>query len=270
MKIRINKAEKILLGWSKKLVKGQPEALIKVWSGPKGTRRHLLRGFKSRQNHHFLSDGEYRAGIYYESLPTTIQYFEQYPLWDIERAIRIAHEMGIKYPQDKDGEAYVLTTDLLCLEPDPETGRITKIARSYKPLDTLLTKHPVSINRTLQKLELERRYYEAEEDTKFELITDAHISKQCAFNLKACRQSAWYKDEFISHEEAFMTEFIDVWFAKPWEVSQVLLEQLNKKLGISYSDCYALFQWGVWTHQIPADLEYPINICRPLVFNEVV
>lgn len=268
MKIKINKAEKILLKWLGKLAKGQPEALIKVWSGPKGTRRHLFRGFKAQRNHHFLSDGEYRAGIYYESLPLIIEYFEQFPLWDIERAIRIAHEMDIKYPQDKEGEAYVLSTDLLCLEANPNTGEIRKVARSYKPMDTFFTKHPVSITRTLQKLELERRYYE-EEGVEFEIITDAHISKQCAFNLKACRQSVWFKDEFIAYEESFLSEFINILFSKPTEVSKVLLQQIGSKQSISYSDCFALFQWGIWTHQIPADLEYPINIFRPLILKEV-
>ena len=268
MKIKINRAEKILFKWMRKINQGQYEPIIKVWSGPKSTRRHLLRGFKSERNHHFLSDGEYRTGIYYESLPKTINYFEQFPLWDMGRAIRIAHEMGIKYPQDKDREAYVMSTDLLCLELNPEEGGFRKVARSYKPLDSFLTKHPVSISRTLDKLELERRYYE-EEGISFELITDADISKRCASNLKACRQAAWYKDELIVHEEAFMHAFLEEWFTSPNEIIKVLLEKISRKLGISYSDCYGLFQWGIWTHQIPADLECPINPLRPLIMNEV-
>ena len=80
MKVKINRANKIITAWLKLLSDGTYDPLIKVWSGPKGTRRHLLKGFKAKQNHHFLSDGEYRAGVYYESLPNVIDYFEQFPL----------------------------------------------------------------------------------------------------------------------------------------------------------------------------------------------
>ena len=38
-----------------------------------------------------------------KSLPNVIDYFEQFPLWDIELAVRIAHEMNIRYPMDKGG-----------------------------------------------------------------------------------------------------------------------------------------------------------------------
>ena len=269
MKVKINRANKIITAWLKLLSDGTYDPLIKVWSGPKGTRRHLLEGFKSKQNHHFLSDGEYRAGIYYESLPNVIDYFEQFPLWDIELAIRIAHEMKIRYPMDKNGEAYVMSTDLLCREYDPKLQKIVKVAYSYKPIDSFhfKSKHPVSINRTLAKLELERRYY-LEKNIRFEIITDAHISKNCAHNLKAHRASAFYKDEFIEHEARFINGLIDSWFAHQDISVREHLEKLKPKLGLGYTDLMALFEWGIWTHQIPADLEIKINPFRPLLMRE--
>ena len=131
MKIKINKARKIITTWLDLLAKGDYEPIIKVWSGPKGTRRHLFRGGKSHRSHHFLSDGEYRFGIYAESLSHTINYFELSPLYNIEKAIGIANEMGIRYPTDRDGEAYVMSTDFLCWEYDSELHKMVKIARSY-------------------------------------------------------------------------------------------------------------------------------------------
>ncbi|WP_432451857.1 TnsA endonuclease N-terminal domain-containing protein [Agarivorans sp. QJM3NY_29] len=178
MRVKVTKASQIIHDWLNELAKGNYEAIIKVWSGPKGTRRHFLRGVKTRINHHFLSDGEYRSGVRFEALPSTLDYFEQFPLWNLERAIRIASEMGIRYPTDKDGEAYVLSTDLVVRQYDPQSKQIIKVAKSYKPMSSLdfESRHPVSLNRTFEKLELERRYHE-EEGTRFELITDAHVSK---------------------------------------------------------------------------------------------
>lgn len=270
MKIKVNNATKGIKSWLLSLEKGKFEAFIKVWSGPKGTRRHLLKGFKAKRLHHFLSDGERRAGIYYESLPKVIDYFEQFPLWDLELAIRTAHEAGIRYPMDADGEAYVMTTDLLCREYDPELQKVVQIARSYKPLGSLdfKSKHPVSLNRTFEKLEVERRYYEAK-GIRFELITDAHISKTCAFNLKYCRSSAWYKDEFIAHEKRFLRTFVEYWYVHEHLEIKAILESLRSPLGLGYSDLQALLFWGIWTHQIPVDLEVKINLHRPLKMLEV-
>ena len=269
MKVKINNATKIITVWLKLLANGTYDPLIKVWSGPKGTRRHFLKGFKSERNHHFLSDGEYRAGIYYESLPNVIDYFEQFPLWDIELAVRIANDMNIRYPMDKDGEAYVMSTDLFCREYDPELKKIVKVAYTYKPLDSFdfNSKHPVSINRTLEKLELERRYY-FEKNIRFEIVTDAHISKNCAHNLKAHRASAFYKDEFIAHEARFINSFMDLWFAQENISIRDHLTRLKPILGLGQEDLMALFQWSIWTHQIPADLEIKINPFRPLLMKE--
>ena len=269
MKVKINNATKIITVWLKLLANGTYDPLIKVWSGPKGTRRHFLKGFKSDRNHHFLSDGEYRAGIYYESLPNVIDYFEQFPLWDIELAVRIANDMNIRYPMDKDGEAYVMSTDLFCREYDPELKKIVKVAYTYKPLDSFdfNSKHPVSINRTLEKLELERRYY-FEKNIRFEIVTDAHISKNCAHNLKAHRASAFYKDEFVEHEARFINSFMDLWFAQENTSIRDHLARLKPILGLGQEDLMALFQWSIWTHQIPADLEIKINPFRPLLMKE--
>jgi hypothetical protein len=269
MKVKINRANKIITAWLNLFAKGTYQPLIKVWSGPKGTRRHFLKGVKAQRSHHFLSDGEYRAGIYEESLPNVIDYFEQFPLWDIELAVRIAHDMNMRYPMDKEGEAYVMSTDLLCREYDPKLKKIVKVAYSYKPLDSFdsKSKHPVSINRTLAKLELERRYY-IEKKIRFEIITDAHISKNCAHNLKAHRGSAFYKNEFIEHEVRFINDFLNSWFAHEDISVREHLGKLKPKLGLGHSDLVALFGWGIWTHQIPADLEIKINPFRPLLMKE--
>ncbi len=270
MRIKLNKAKKSTDKFLNELAKGNYLSHIQVWNSAKGNRRHFFRGIKSGRNHHFLSDGEKRLGLMREALPQTVNYFEQYPLWDIERCVRIAIEMGIKYPVDKNGEAYVLSTDLLCLELDFETKEVKKVPRTYKPVASFLTEtnHPNSVTRTLQKLELERRYYE-EDDLLLVIETDLNISKAHADNLVWARKSAEYREEFIQHEEKFLYAFINVVYIHPEDSIQQSLARVCAKLSISYSDAMALFQWGIWTNNIPADLEQSIHVLEPLILKEV-
>ena len=270
MRIKLNKATSIIEAWLSKLAKGEYDPLIKVWSGPKITRRHFFSGIKSNRNHHFLSDGEKRLGLVREALPQTINYFEQYPLWDIDLCIQLSVEMGIKYPVDKNGEAYVLSTDLFCSEVDFKTGEVKQVARTYKPIASFLTEsnHPVSITRTLQKLELEKRYYD-KKGIPFHIETDVNISKAYADNLVWTRKSAEYRHEFIHHTEKFNYEFVDAIYGRPENVIVEQLEHVSRRMAISYSDAMALFQWGIWSHTIPADLEQSIHMFEPLTLKEV-
>jgi hypothetical protein len=270
MKIRINKAKKTISKLLDSLAKGQYDPLIKVWSGPKGTRRHLFRGVKDGLNHQFLSDGEKRLGVYRESLPQTVAFYEQYPLWDIERCIRIAHEMGMRYPMDEHNEAYILSTDLMCREADQEIGKSVLIARTYKPIASFLkeSKHPVSIARTLAKLELERRYYE-EIDIDFHIETDLFVSKICEKNLLWAREPVRFIAQLFEHQISLNYSLVDSVIGKPDEVLRYHIEYAARKAGVNYSDAFALTQWGIWTHQVPVDLDSEINAFRPLALTEV-
>lgn len=272
MLLKFNKAKKIIDQWQELIDKKQYEPLIKVWSGPKGTRRHLYKGVKSGREHHFLSDGERRLGIIRDSLPETVNYFEQYPLDDLLLCVEIAVEMGIKYPCDADGEAYVLSTDFMCLESDLSQSEptINQVARTYKTLDSFDTqiKHPVSVTRTLQKLELERRYY-AEKKIPFILETDADVSVNCADNLKWAKGCLSYIQDIIEHQTNFFFEFIKVATLYFESSLAEVIEKTCQKIGIDYSDGFGLFQWGVWSHQLPIDLDKKIKVFEPVPLIEV-
>ena len=272
MLLKFNKALKTLDKWHDALDKKQYEPLIKVWSGPKGTRRHLYKGAKSKRNHHFLSDGERRLGIIRDSLPETVNYFEQYPLWDLELCVRIAIDMGIKYPCDEEGEAYVLSTDFYCLETDLADNNLAtkEVARTYKTLDSLdrEIKHPVSVTRTLQKLELERRYYE-DKQIPFVLETDHNVSVNCAYNLKWSKGCLKYIHEIKHHQQPFFMAFVEMaslYFETPL---QEVIQRVSHRLGLSYDDGFGLFQWGIWSHQLPIDLDIKIDVFKPVPLLEV-
>jgi hypothetical protein len=101
--------------------------------------------------HHLLSDHERRAFLVYDYADSVSDIREQYPL-DREETKAIAKEAGIVHPADSDC-LLVQTTDLLVTLLDQDGGKIN-LARSIKPAEHLRDQ------RTLEKLELERRYWE--------------------------------------------------------------------------------------------------------------
>jgi len=104
---------------------------------------------KTGRVHHFLSRNELYYFYILEWSDKVLDIREQYPLLDIELAMDIAKESGIKYPRDKQSNfPYVLTCDFMI------TTNTGLKARTIKNTEDLKNK------RTLEKLEIERRYLE--------------------------------------------------------------------------------------------------------------
>lgn len=217
-----------------------------------------------------MSDGERRHVLKLESDPQVVDIWEQYPLWNLEKIMRIAAERGIKYPIDKDGQAYVMSTDVICLRLNSPNAEPEMVAYSCKPTDAICNdnQHPISVKRTLQKISLEEHYW-ASLNTPCHLITDFHVSRQEAMNLEWARMVAPYSDEFLEFEAPFMEAFISEWTSRPHEQTRAHFTRAAERLRISTSQGFALFRWGIWTHQIPADLDLPIHPLRPLKLGEI-
>jgi len=271
-KIKLNRAKKILDNWNRGFANGVYEPIVKVWKGPKGVRRHLLKPIKSPFMHHFLSEGEYRTGVYRESLPSTGILLDQFPQWDIERLIQLSFELGIHYPTDRDGEAYVLSTDLLCQDIDLETGVLEQVARSYKPTSSLLyeSKHPVSVNRTLAKLQLEAAYWETI-GVRFEVITELDIPEYAFYNIQQFRMYAFHQNELKSYTEKFAYEFCNIWVRTPGSPLEELVRLTAEKIQNDYSTAYSVFGLCLWSHILPINIEkYEISTFTPIELREGV
>lgn len=137
-------------------------------------RSHRIFGRVTGRVHHFLSDLERNAFMIYDFKDEVVDIREQYPLYR-ERTERIAQDAGIKHPFNSKSEtALVMTTDLLIdIERD---GVRTQIARCIKPSSQL------SEPRTIQKLELERRYW-LEQSIDWGIITERDMPKELISNL---------------------------------------------------------------------------------------
>ena len=105
--------------------------------------------YKTNRVHHFLSRNELSFFYLLEWSDNVLDIREQFPLLDMELSMDIAQNAGIRYPRDNiSGFPYVLTCDFMI-----STKHGCK-ARTIKNASELNNK------RTLEKLEIERRYWD--------------------------------------------------------------------------------------------------------------
>lgn len=143
--------------WQEELANYEPWLSVRdVPSRGLSTRR---KGWKTGRVHHFLSKLEkrYHNTLEWSKIVTDIR--EQYPLLQLEETVDIAKQCGFDHPaipnkyDPKTLEPIVMTTDfLITLMID---GKRVERARTVKYADDLQSP------RVLQKLEIERRYWEA-------------------------------------------------------------------------------------------------------------
>ncbi|ACK70748.1 TnsA endonuclease [Gloeothece citriformis PCC 7424] len=149
---------------------------IKIQDFPSGGRSHRIPGWKTGRIHHLLSDHEKRSFYLFEWSDAVVDIREQYPLNDLDLALSIADEMNIKYPEDSEHQIpYILTTDfMITIEQEGKTVQMARTVKSTKDLEK---------KRTVEKLELERRYYQAL-NIDWGIITEKGISKIFASNVE--------------------------------------------------------------------------------------
>ncbi len=153
----------------------------KVSDVPSLGRVHRPFGIKASRQHHLLSDNEYYAFLLFEWDDRVIDIREQYPLLDRRETVEIAARCGVKYPVDPlSGALWVLTIDFLLTVKTKNGTEL--IARTVKQAESLSDK------RTLEKLEIERRFWECRK-VEWKILTDQQLKNQFTSNL------AWIFDK---------------------------------------------------------------------------
>jgi len=129
--------------------------------------------YKTNRVHHFLSRNELRFFYILEWSERVLDIREQFPLLDIELATGIAQRADIRYPRDNiSGFPHVLTCDFMI------TTASGLKARTIKSVSDLKNK------RTLEKLEIERRYWDA-------LGIDWKIVTECEIDFHKAKYVEW-------------------------------------------------------------------------------
>lgn len=123
---------------------------------------------------------------------------------------RIAEQIGVKHPILPDGSPAVMTTDFLVVLKGGEVR-----ALSVKPLAQITRSNANdatdrSVRRTIEKLEIERRYW-IEFKAKWFLVTDADVSKTRKMNIELLLSTP--RPDFLEHDQYWverLSETIEV------------------------------------------------------------
>jgi hypothetical protein len=168
----VNDKNKKSLIKNKSLKDYQP--FIKVSDISSLGRSHRVFGHKTKRTHHLLSDLELAVFLLFEWHDNTEDIQEQFPL-DINVTEQIADSLGIRHPSQK-GELKTMSTDFYVISKDIRsiTSQLALQAKYSKDLDDA---------RTIEKLELERRYWE-QKDVDFKIITEKNIPRAVTDNIK--------------------------------------------------------------------------------------
>lgn len=126
-------------------------------------RVHRVFGHKSKRTHHLLSDLELAAFLLLEWHREVIQIREQFPL-DRATTRRLAVDAGIEHPNVGGIDQY-MSSDFLVDSSDEKAPRFVWQAKYASALGDV---------RTVEKLEVERRYWE-EKEYPWYLVTEREI-----------------------------------------------------------------------------------------------
>ena len=131
-----------------------------------------VKGKTSGRVHHLMSNNELAYFYVLDWSDTVTDIREQYPLSDLDQTVRIAAQSGIRHPKDNvSGYPYILTCDFMVTTNDGLKAR------------TLKTASELDNPRTLEKLEIERRYW-ALQKVDWKIITEHEITHQKAKNIE--------------------------------------------------------------------------------------
>lgn len=147
------------------------------------------KGRKTSRTHHLLSGLERSVFLELDWADQVIDIREQFPL-DRGETREIAQEMGVRHPQDH-GVDIVMTTDFLVDVNDASGSR--SVAISVKPSSDL------DNDRTLTKLEIERRYWHGRGIT-WSLVTEKQVSEARTFQFQWMHEWYWLDHLDVPHE----------------------------------------------------------------------
>jgi hypothetical protein len=145
-----------------------------------------IKGWKTGREHHLMSNLESSYLFVLDWSPLVLDIREQFPLLPLEETQEIAEQCGFDHPTDpRTQQSVVMTTDFLINLKQGD--REIEHARTIKPAADLRSQ------RTLEKLEIERRYWKCR-NVDWGIVTEHEIPKTLVENLKWLRACYWLED----------------------------------------------------------------------------
>jgi len=184
---------------------------------PSEGRSHRVFGHKSQRTHHLFSDLELATFLLLEWHSDTEEIREQFPL-QLELTTKLAKEAGIMHPANA-GVVQYMSSDFLVNSLNPEKNKFVLQAKYAEAL---------SDPRTIEKLELERRYWASKEVPWF-LITEQDIPSTVFENINWLYPAQ--RDEIDNSEILQRVQFYTHQFK---ENSKITLLNIAKLIDVAY------------------------------------
>ena len=184
---------------------------------PSEGRSHRIFGHKSQRTHHLLSDLELAVFLLLEWSTKTTEIREQFPL-NIDDTVSLAAEAGLAHPSLR-GVKQVMSSDFLVNTSDHINPKFVLQAKYEEALQDY---------RTVEKLELERRYWE-KKTIPWMLVTEKEIPKVVFQNI------SWlYPAQRAELEELAMLNKVDFYAHHFYKNPDETLIAIAKKLDMAY------------------------------------
>lgn len=218
-----------------------------------------IKGWKTGRVHHFLSLLE--LGYFY-ILEWSLEVYdirEQYPLLPLEETIAIAEACGVKHPTDpRSKHPVVMTTDV-----------VTTIRTDLRDVDqarTLKYAGDLRSTRVLEKLEIERRYWQARK-VDWKIVTDEQVPATVAKNVEWFHQY-FRLDDFTQLRSGVVTQITSTLTESVIRQSLSLrdiTQETDDRLGLEAGTSLAFARYLLANRRWLVNMNQPINPGKPLV-----
>jgi hypothetical protein len=218
-----------------------------------------IKGWKTKRVHHLLSNLELSYFYILEWSLIVFDIREQYPLLPLEETLAIAEQCGIRHPTDpKTQEPVVMTTDFFITVP--QSIEVIEQARTLKAAKDLQSK------RTLEKLEIERRYWH-NRNIDWGIVTEQEIPQALTKNIDWLH--AFFRIEDLSplseSEISRIATALTLRMAQGNVVLTDLTAECDDKLGLQPGTALSVSRHLIANRRWLVDMNKPIQPSKSLV-----
>jgi hypothetical protein len=220
-----------------------------------------------RREVHLLSDLEVQAFRHFQWEPSVFGIEEQYYL-EVEDTVRIAADAGIDHPVDVKTKApFEMSTDLVVYYRANDGGE-RRIARSVKRSEDIeetlaLPQRKKKIKRTIEKLEIERRYW-TERGVDWAILTQLELSEPRTRTIEMLLKS----ELDCSRPDGFWQEVANRIHEALFEGEGFRIVDLQRQLDgsgvVDAADFASCFRHLCATRQLTFDMKRRYDLLRPV------
>lgn len=231
---------------------------------PSRGRTSRILGWKTNRVHHLFTDIETRCFYLFEWDKNVIDIREHFPLIDVGDVIKNKDEVNLDIFKDREtGCEYVITTTFLLTVKD-KNGCTRLVARSVKSASELGKKT------TMEKLEIERRYWAVNKGISWGVITQNEIPMQKVKNIEWVHSSLYNYEDFNLTEKEMVSLCSD--FINNIESRNVSIRRITKEFditnGLKSGTGIFIFKYLIASRIIDINMNKPINLnatCSELI-----